>query len=713
MTGATAAAIPLWPQHRLGEALQAVARALGLPAPAVPGPPADLGRGAGRDAEVARWLRAAAQLAGLRAGPLDARAAAAGRPGTRGEATLLQVAPAAAAPAQFLAVLGPDRDGLVPVLAPDQTTHWLPAARVTALALGESGESDRSDRLQRLCDRLAVRPAAREAAAELLRGKLGRRPPRGWTLAPDRARFADRLKEAGSWGLAGRAAAARVVQYALTLAAWLLVGRGALDGRLEPGWLWAWALMLLSIAGCIGLAGWSSGKLAVQLGGLTRERLVEGILRLDAEEVRTRGVGQLLGAVLETEALEALARAGGPQAFMAVVQLAAAAAVLALGASPLLTLGALALWLVVAVLLGRRYWRRLLGWAQARLDLTHELVEKMVGHRTLVAQGGHAAGAHADGDPFQAYGQQAAALDGATARLFTVIPRGWLLLASLALMPGFVTGAAPPDALAISLGGMLLVYWAFRSMVEAVPGLAAAALAWRRTHPLFGVSQPAATSAPAVVATATDDDAAGARGLLVARDVGFQYSTRPEPVLRGCSFSIRRGERILISGGSGGGKSTLGSLLTGLRQPSTGALLLGGFDQHSLGLSRWRERAGGVPQFHENHVLSAPLAFNLAMGRGWPPTAEDWKELQTICSELGLDPLLARMPAGLQQMVGDSGWQLSHGERARLFVARSLLQELDLRVLDESFAALDPRTFEQVLDCVLKRTRTLVVVAHL
>ena len=112
-------------------------------------------------------------------------------------------------------------------------------------------------------------------------------------------------------------------------------------------------------------------------------------------------------------------------------------------------------------------------------------------------------------------------------------------------------------------------------------------------------------------------------------------------------------------------------------------------------------------------MLSAPLVFNLAMGRGWPPSPEDWKELQAICSELGLDPLLARMPAGLQQMVGDSGWQLSHGERARLFVARSLMQDLDLRVLDESFAALDPQTFEQVLDCVLRRTRTLVVVAHL
>jgi ATP-binding cassette subfamily B protein len=215
------------------------------------------------------------------------------------------------------------------------------------------------------------------------------------------------------------------------------------------------------------------------------------------------------------------------------------------------------------------------------------------------------------------------------------------------------------------------------------------------------------------VATGTDQAAAGTRGLLVARDVAFHYRGRPEPTLRGCSFAIQRGDRILLQGGSGSGKSTLSGLITGLREPTSGALMLGGFDHHTLGPERWRERAGGVPQFHENHVLSASMVFNMAMGRGWPPTPEDWKEIQTVCKELGLEGLLQRMPAGLQQMVGDSGWQLSHGEASRLFVARSLLQDLDVRVLDESFAALDPETFEKVLDCVLRRSPTLVVVAHL
>jgi ATP-binding cassette subfamily B protein len=216
----------------------------------------------------------------------------------------------------------------------------------------------------------------------------------------------------------------------------------------------------------------------------------------------------------------------------------------------------------------------------------------------------------------------------------------------------------------------------------------------------------------AVLPSEVDEASAGRRGLLVGRDVSFSYPGRLDPVLRGCNIEIRRRQRILIEGPSGSGKSTLGALLCGLRQPSSGLLLLGGFDHHSLRPERWRQRAAGVPQSHENHILSASLLFNIAMSRRWPPCSDDEQEIEAICRELGLADLLARMPGGLQQMVGDSGWQLSHGERSRVCVARALLQQADLRVLDESFAALDPETLDRVLECVVRRSETLVVVSH-
>ena len=85
-----------------------------------------------------------------------------------------------------------------------------------------------------------------------------------------------------------------------------------------------------------------------------------------------------------------------------------------------------------------------------------------------------------------------------------------------------------------------------------------------------------------------------------------------------------------------------------------------------------------APQFQENHVFSETFAFNLLMGRRWPPRPEDLEEAEAICRELGLDEVLGKMPSGFQQMLGESGWQLSHGERSRLFIARTLLQHADL-----------------------------------
>ena len=70
------------------------------------------------------------------------------------------------------------------------------------------------------------------------------------------------------------------------------------------------------------------------------------------------------------------------------------------------------------------------------------------------------------------------------------------------------------------------------------------------------------------------------------------------------------------------------------------------------------------------------------------------------------------MPSGMRQTVGETGWQLSHGERSRLFLARALLQNAQLTVLDESFAALDPESLEICIGAVMRRSQTLAVIAH-
>ena len=104
--------------------------------------------------------------------------------------------------------------------------------------------------------------------------------------------------------------------------------------------------------------------------------------------------------------------------------------------------------------------------------------------------------------------------------------------------------------------------------------------------------------------------------------------------------------------------------------------------------------------------------YNLLLGRAWPPTPADADEAERLCRQLDLGPLIDRMPGGLLQMVGETGWQLSHGERSRLFLARALLQNADVVLLDETFSALDPETLSRLLPKVLDFAPTLVVIAH-
>ena len=168
----------------------------------------------------------------------------------------------------------------------------------------------------------------------------------------------------------------------------------------------------------------------------------------------------------------------------------------------------------------------------------------------------------------------------------------------------------------------------------------------------------------------------------------------------------------MLEGPSGGGKSTLASLLTGLRRPESGSMLLWGFDRQILGNEEWRRRIVMAPQFQENYVFSDTLGFNLLMGRQWPPLPADLEEAELLLRELGLGEVFDRMPSGFQQMLGESGWQLSHGERSRLYIARTLLQKADMIILDESFGALDPENLSRALQCVLNRASTLMVIAH-
>jgi ATP-binding cassette subfamily B protein len=512
-----------------------------------------------------------------------------------------------------------------------------------------------------------------------------------------------------------------VAQYALWLLSWWVIGEAALGGRADRGLLAAWVLLLLTTIPLRLVETWSAGLFAVGAGGLIKQRLLQGALKLEPEEIRHEGVGHLLGRVFEGDAVESLALSGGLLGVVAAVELAFGAWVLWEGAGGWLHVLLLAVWVALVITLGWVYYRRRLAWTELRLKLTHNLVEVMVGHRTRLAQEARERWHEGEDQSLENYLRLSAKMDGVATKLAALVPRGWLVLGVAALAPAYASGEASAASLAVGLGGILLVFRALGKLAESLASLAGAGVAWRKVAPLFeSAARPDEAGVPSFSVNARREEEEKAathvesetRAVAEAHDLVFRYRGREEPVLRGCSLRIEAGERLLLEGPSGGGKSTLASLLTGMRRPDSGLLLLGGLDRQTLGLDGWRRRVVSAPQFHENHVLTETFAFNLLMGRRWPPRVEDLAEAEAVCRELGLGELLGRMPGGFEQMVGESGWQLSHGERSRLFIARALLQRADLLVLDESFAALDPENLRLALTCVLNRAPALLVIAH-
>jgi ATP-binding cassette subfamily B protein len=504
-----------------------------------------------------------------------------------------------------------------------------------------------------------------------------------------------------------------MVLYAMEIGGWSLIGQAALNGRLDYGWFSAWFLLMLTLIPLHLLGGWLDAIFALDLGRLLKKRLLAGALRIDLQTIKHQGAGQFLGRVMESQALESLALNGGFAVLIAGIELIFAGGVLAFGVSSKLHLLLLAAWFLLTLALIWRYFQRLRKWTFQRLDMTHDLVERMVGHRTRLTQESPLRRDVEEDQALQTYFAMSKEMDDAITPIVGAISRTWLIAGLVGLAPAFISGIGNSTGLAISLGGILLANRAFTGIANGLSALARAWIAWTQVSALFHSADKKPSTEPFFTTEqlAETDNKDKATKLIDASNLVFRYQPQGEPVLRGVNFSLYKGERILLEGASGGGKSTLASLLVGLRIPDSGLLLINGLDRHTLG-EGWHQLATEAPQFHENHILSGTLAFNLLMGKNWPALESEIQEARNLCIDLGLGELLERMPSGMMQMVGETGWQLSHGERSRIYLARALLQNAQLMILDESFAALDPESLEKCLNCAFGRANTLIVIAH-
>jgi ATP-binding cassette subfamily B protein len=701
-------AAPLcWPLDRLGEALSATARAAGLALEAGPtSPPASPDR-------LDRWVEAAAGSLGVEAQPVHARYGELDGLIRAGSPALLRLQ--GEGTPRWLAVIGRGRWGRVRLLTPAGEIRTLPPAAIGRMLCAEPVARLRPG-LERLVDEAQVPAARRERAlAAFLDQRLGGSPIDGsWLLRPRVAPAFWRRARRGPGRSLALLVATSGVEYALLLLAWWLVGRGALQGQLEPGWLLAWLLLLVTLVPLRMLGGWLQGSCAVEAGLLLKQRLLDGVLRLHPDEIRQQGAGQLMSRVLEAEVVEYLGVAGGLGLAVAAVELCFAGWVLAQGAGGALHLLALLAWLAAVLAMVALHWGRRRRWTDRRLAMTHQLVEAMVGQRTRVVQLPPERWHQEEDLALEGFLTASRDMDRGATVLNAAPARGWMLLGIAALLPAVVAGAATPSGVAIALGGVFLAGQAMQRVAHGTLCLVDAGIGWRRVAALFAASaRPELAGSPLAPLPPQDPALPAAPGwLLEARDLGFTYAGRQDPVLHHLDLRIAQGDRVLVEGVSGGGKSTLLALLAGLRQPDSGLLLHRGLDRPSLGAAAWCRAVASAPQFHENHVFEATFAFNLLLGRRWPPRPGDMEEAEALCAELGLGELLERMPSGMLQLVGESGWQLSHGERSRLYLARALLQGAPLVLLDESFAALDPENLDLALRCALARAPALLVVAH-
>lgn len=217
----------------------------------------------------------------------------------------------------------------------------------------------------------------------------------------------------------------------------------------------------------------------------------------------------------------------------------------------------------------------------------------------------------------------------------------------------------------------------------------------------------------------TEDDFHGADDSVRFAHVSFAYEktvpgqdgqpqTVSESVLQDISFTARAGEKTALVGESGSGKSTLAKLLVHYYDVADGAITIGGQDLREMSLEALNNHISYVAQ--DQYLFNTSLLENIRLGR--PDATED--EVRAATDKAQCTEFLARLPQGIHTPAGDAGKMLSGGQRQRISLARAILKDAPIVVLDEATAYADPENEEKMEAAIaeLTRDKTLIVIAH-
>ena len=470
------------------------------------------------------------------------------------------------------------------------------------------------------------------------------------------------------------------------------------------------ALLVVLLLGGAALGGLRDYLLQRTAEGLvltTRLRLARHLLRLPIAEYDHRRTGDLLSRVgADTTLLRAVVTSGLFEIVTGAVMVAGAIVAMAV-LDPLLlgvALLGLAFGLAVAVSVSRRV-RGLSEQAQARLGEMTSAVERAISAaRTIRASGAERREAETVGHS----AEEAYAAGMRVARLQAVVQPASAAAIQGAFLLVLGVGGARVAAGAITVGSLVaFILFLFFLVLP----LGQALNAYTQLQTGLGALQrieevlelPGETDADSPRTSEEDPDGQA----IVFDRVTFAYAGG-SPVLRDVSFAVPRGSRIALVGPSGAGKSTTLALIERFYDVTGGRILIDGADVRDLPRDALRHRLGYVEQ--EAPVLAGTLRDNLLLTA---PGATD-AQLLAALAEVNLAALAERTPEGLGAQVGEGGVLLSGGERQRLAIARTLLANSPILLLDEPTSNLDARNeaaLRQAIAAAAVR-RTLIIVAH-